>query len=61
MTKIALIKEAARHLASFLNYCDQSRVDASLGKRNMAFWCLEMASTHRRKYAILRAAIKSQG
>ena len=61
MTKIALIKEAARHQALVLYYCDQSKADVNCEKRHMAFWCLEMASAHRRKYAILRAAIKSQG
>jgi len=54
---MTLIKEAARHLAAFLYYCDQARKDAARGKRGMAFWCLEMAANHRRRYAAARAAI----
>jgi hypothetical protein len=49
------LKEAARHLAAFLYYCDQSQVDAERGKRHMSFWCLEMAANHRRRYAAARA------
>jgi hypothetical protein len=56
VTKIKLIKEAARHQALVLYYCDQARADAQRGKRHMAFWCLEMAASHRRRYASTRAS-----
>jgi hypothetical protein len=57
MTKLSLIKEAARHQALVLYYCDQARADARRGKRDMAFWCLRMAANHRRRYITTRSAI----
>lgn len=54
---LRLIAEALRHQVAVINYCDQSRADASRGKRHMAFWCLDMAALHRRRYAVARAAI----
>jgi hypothetical protein len=57
MSKIKLIAEAARQSAAVLNYCDQARADAERGKRHMAFWCLDMAAQHRRRYIAARAAI----
>jgi hypothetical protein len=57
MTKIKLIKEAARHQAMVLYYLEQSHEDVKRGKRNMAFWCLEMAANHRRHYTTTRSAI----
>lgn len=52
-----LIAEASRHQVAVINYCEQAAADSSRGKRHMAFWCLDMAATHRRRYAEARAAI----
>ena len=57
MKKLALIKEAARHSAAVLYYLEQSHVDVKQGKRDMAFWSLEMAANHRRRYISTRIAI----
>ncbi len=40
-----------------LYYLEQSHEDVKRGKRNMAFWCLEMAANHRRHYTTTRSAI----
>ena len=52
-----LIAEALRHQMAVIYYCSQSRADAARGKRDMAFWCLDMAARHRRHYTVTRAAI----
>lgn len=60
--RLHLIAEAARHQLAVMNYCDQSKADAARGKRHMAFWCLDMAASHRRRYVAARAAIaKAEG
>jgi hypothetical protein len=51
--------EASRHQVAAVNYCEQSRIDANRGKRGMAFWCLDMAARHRRRYVNARLALKT--
>lgn len=53
----ALMLEASRHQVAVINYCEQARADSERGKRHMAFWCLDMAARHRRRYLEARAAI----
>lgn len=55
--RLQCIAEAARHQLAAMNYCEQSKADAARGKRHMAFWCLDMAASHRRRYVLARAAI----
>jgi hypothetical protein len=59
MTRRLQILEASRHQVAAVNYCEQSRIDAARGKRDMAFWCLDMAARHRRRYVNARLALKT--
>jgi hypothetical protein len=52
-----LIAEASRHSVAVVNYCEQAQADVRRGKRHMAFWCLDMAAKHRRRYIAARAAL----
>jgi hypothetical protein len=53
----AAIIEAARHAVAVCNYLEQARIDAARGKRHMAFWCMDMAANHRRRYVAARRLV----
>jgi hypothetical protein len=59
MGKRTQILEASRHQVAVINYCEQARIDANRGKRDMAFWCLDMAARHRRHYIKARSALNA--
>jgi hypothetical protein len=49
--------QAAEQAAAAAHYCHLSAIEAARGKRDMAFFCLEMAALHRRVYVAKRAAL----